>query len=100
MAMVIGFSLLTCAADETIPISGTWRFQMNGPQPGTNQGMLPALEFTDTIQLPGTTETNGKGQEITNRPIKTLTRPYPFQRPAWYHRGFSRRNGVENFERP
>jgi hypothetical protein len=86
MAMVIGLSLVTCAAVEILPISGAWRFQMNGPRPGTTQGMLPALTFTDTIDLPGTTETRGKGLENTNRSIKTLTRLHRFDGPAWYER--------------
>jgi beta-xylosidase len=79
-------ALLAGDPDNRISLAGEWRFLMTGPQPGATQQELPALEFHDTIQLPGTTETNRKGPENPDRWAGGLTRLYRFNGPAWYER--------------
>jgi hypothetical protein len=74
------------AVAAVLPLAGEWRFAMGGPAPGTKQQALPELRFADTINLPGTTETNRKGRENPDRWAGGLTRLYPFNGPAWYDR--------------
>jgi hypothetical protein len=73
------------AGRETKDLSGTWRFAM-GPGVRSTGDPLPAIQFSDTIELPGTTETRSKGQENTRRESGRLTRVRPYDGPAWYER--------------
>lgn len=57
------------AADEVISLQGLWTFQTN-----------------DTIRLPGTTETAGKGAYNDRRELNHLTRVRPFKGEARYER--------------
>jgi hypothetical protein len=88
ITMVLGFMLGGAGrlAAAVLPLTGTWRFAMDGPSPGTKQQALPELRFADTINLPGTTETNRKGTENSDRWAGGLTRRYRFNGPAWYER--------------
>jgi len=52
--------------------------------PGNQPGVLPQLTFADTINLPGTTDTNQKGQASTDQSADSLTQPYGFVGPCWY----------------
>ena len=73
-------------ATERLALDGEWRFALGEPQPSFPQGALPAVAFTDTIALPGTTETRGKGPENPARETMTLTRARKFDGAAWYQR--------------
>lgn len=67
-------------AVEVLDLSGTWAFafgQQGAERPGA---------FSDTIALPGTTETNRKGPENQEQRLLGLTRLYRFEGPAWYQR--------------
>jgi len=79
-------SVTVMAAPETVPLAGEWRLAMGAPKPGVTQQALPTLAFTDTIRLPGTTETNRRGPENPDRWTGGLTRLYRFNGPAWYER--------------
>lgn len=69
-----------------ISLAGTWRFALGTPAPVFPQGPLPAIAFADTIALPGTTETRGKGPENPARETRALTRLRLFDGAAWYQR--------------
>jgi hypothetical protein len=86
--VLIGLILLGCghAAAETLSLAGTWRFELRGPSPAGAPGALPNLKFDDQIELPGTTETNNKGQQSGPGWDGQLTRLYRFDGPAWYQR--------------
>ena len=74
------------AVAAVLPLAGEWRFAMGAPTPETKQHLLPELRCVDTINLPGTTETNRKGRENPDRWAGGLTRLYCFNGPAWYER--------------
>ncbi len=65
-------------AGEVLDLSGPWAFAF-----GQAGGAMPE-NFTDTIALPGTTETNRKGPENAEKRVQGLTRLYRFDGPAWY----------------
>jgi hypothetical protein len=71
---------------RVIVLAGTWRFTMGSPEPSFPQTALPPVAFTDLIELPGTTETRGKGPENSARETASLTRVRKFEGPAWYRR--------------
>ena len=77
---------LATGDERTLSLAGSWRFAMGAPTPGIKQQALPRLNWADTIDLPGTTETNRKGPENPDRWSGGLTRLYRFNGPAWYER--------------
>ena len=70
------------AAAETLSLAGTWRFELRGPSPADAPGALPNLKLDDTIELPGTTETNHKGQPSGPGWDGQLTRAFRFDGAA------------------
>ncbi len=73
------------AEAEEVSLAGAWRFAL-GPGIHNAADRLPKLDLADTIQLPGTTDENHKGQENTAREPGRLTRIHPYEGPAWYQR--------------
>ena len=73
-------------ATEVLNLAGSWRLAMGAPEPSFPQAALPAITFGDTIELPGTTETRGKGPQNSVREVGSLTRVRKFEGPAWYER--------------
>ena len=76
-------SLLTSTAQPSvIDLSGTWQFALD------RKGLVhPDYILTETIQLPGTTDTNKKGDFIGHSEETThLTRPWSYKGRAWYKR--------------
>lgn len=71
---------------ERLSLDGEWRFAMNAPAPSFPQGALPEFAFSDTIVLPGTTETRNKGPENAAGEEGMLTRVRKFDGAAWYQR--------------
>ena len=74
-------------AEVSLSLAGPWFFQMNGPKCVDHPTTLPSIQFDDTIDLPGTTETNKKGPEQPPGWIGQLSRLYRFDGTAWYQRG-------------
>ncbi|MGD0461712.1 MAG: discoidin domain-containing protein [Tepidisphaeraceae bacterium] len=74
------------AAAEVLSLAGNWRFELNGPPAAASPGVLPRLKLNDQIELPGTTETNHKGQSSGPGWDGQLTRAFRFEGPAWYQR--------------
>lgn len=88
LAGVVFLAVLVAQAGaaDVQSLAGQWRFSMDGPQPGRTQEALPRIGFADTIELPGTTETRGKGKENAAREAGRLTRIRRFDGAAWYQR--------------
>lgn len=77
------WGLLACTTDkelQRIDLSGTWEFGLD------REGLItPESELNETVQLPGTTDTNRKGDELTDRGETThLSRLYSYKGRAWY----------------
>lgn len=74
--LVTLFSLLTaCSETRHIDLSGTWMLIMDGQQESS------------TVTLPGTTDTNGQGEEVTDTTLTTrLSRRICFVGKASYSR--------------
>ena len=76
-------SLSACTPDEErIDLSGVWQFALD------REGLVkPGDAMSDTIVLPGTTDTNRKGDAIAWKGETThLSRPYSYKGRAWYRR--------------
>ena len=67
---------------KQIDLSGTWQFALD------RQSLVhPDYILTETVQLPGTTDTNKKGDFIAKSEETThLTRPWSYKGRAWYKR--------------
>src|SRR5262245_47120858 len=73
-AVLLFFPMLLRAELSVLPLNGAWNLAL-GSAPETNLD-LSKIQFRDTIQLPGTTDTNRKGLENTENRTEGLTRPY------------------------
>ena len=69
----------------TLPLNGTWSFRLDGEDVGVAEKWF-TLEFEDTVQLPGTTDENGKGIKKNEQCIDRLSRVWYWRGPAWYQR--------------
>ena len=79
----VALSLFSCAPNEEyIDLSGVWQFALD------REGLVkPGDAMSDTIVLPGTTDTNRKGDAIVWKGETThLSRPYSYKGRAWYRR--------------
>jgi len=81
LCALAGFSL----AAESIDLSGTWKFQLDGDKVGVGQKWQSTM-LKDEVRLPGTTDTNRKGIENTKRVDDRLSRPWMWVGAAWYQR--------------
>lgn len=71
---------------RTIDLSGTWSFALD-PQEKGIQGQFWNMDLPETVTLPGTTDTNRKGNWNTNKSETTyLSRYYKYEGAAWYSR--------------
>ncbi|HLP01130.1 MAG TPA: discoidin domain-containing protein [Opitutaceae bacterium] len=72
---------------QNILLAGSWLFTLGAPDATfPPQNPPPAAAFTDTIELPGTTETRAQGVAAGWADPSGLTRVRPFVGPAWYRR--------------
>ena len=70
----------------TIDLGGRWSFALDADGAGQAKGYTDR-ELPDSVTLPGTTDTNGKGYRNDNRSETThLSRRYTYTGPAWYSR--------------
>ena len=78
---VLGFVACT-PEEERIDLSGVWQFALD-----RKGAVKPGDAMSDTIELPGTTDTNRKGDPIEWKGETThLSRPYSYKGRAWYRR--------------
>lgn len=74
----------TTSLRKVINLSGTWNFQLD-PQEKGEQEMFWKTDLPETVVLPGTTDTNKKGDKNTNQSETTyLSRLYKYEGAAWY----------------
>jgi hypothetical protein len=79
-AMLAGLSL--ARGDDTIPLSGEWRFEVAG----TNE-LAYARQLPGKVRLPGTMDDAGLGPKNTKQPtLEGPYRLYDYAGPAWYQR--------------
>ena len=76
---------LSASADndiKRIDLSGTWQFALD------RQHLVhPDYILTETVQLPGTTDTNKKGDALVKKDETThLSRHFSYKGRAWYKR--------------
>lgn len=71
---------------QTINLSGTWNFALD-PQEKGEQEKFWSIALPEKVTLPGTTDTNRKGKENTNKSETTqLSRYYKYEGVAWYNK--------------
>lgn len=70
---------------EKISLEGQWWFSLDNENTGENCSWFNT-RLSDTIDLPGTTETACKGEFSHEAPTSKLSRFYPYIGTAWYQR--------------
>jgi hypothetical protein len=85
LPVVMALSPWASADESTIPLSGTWGFALDGKNSGLNE-KWQTRPLEDKVTLPGTTDTNRKGQKTDYRPADRLARKWLWIGPAWYQR--------------
>ena len=90
--VVIAFLSLMAALGATdhlqanaIPLTGTWRFRLDPENVGVAQRWFTE-KLDDSVTLPGTTDTNQKGEFKDERAVDRLSRVWYWKGPAWYQR--------------
>jgi hypothetical protein len=69
----------------TLPLNGTWKFRLDVEDVGVKEKWF-ALEFDDTVRLPGTTDENHRGIKKDEQCVDRLSRVWYWKGPAWYQR--------------
>jgi hypothetical protein len=80
-----GVNVCAQGRGDTIPLAGVWKFRLDGEDVGVAEKWF-ALEFEDSVQLPGTTDENHKGIFKDERCVDRLSRVWYWKGPAWYQR--------------
>lgn len=87
MTVAAGITASATVSQDTIDLSGVWRFQLDpmgfGKTPGSE---LYLAKLSETIILPGSTDEGGKGMVNTAQYVDRLSRKYEYNGPAWYQR--------------
>jgi hypothetical protein len=88
LAMGYAFGCSCSLAQSRIDLSGTWGFQLDPAdfEMAFENAGAHRDKLADRIQVPGTTDSNGKGIASTGRPINRLSRRHEFSGPAWYRK--------------
>ena len=82
LSLLLSLSSYAANDSKTIDLSGTWQFTLD-----RQKQVQPNNVMTETVQLPGTTDTNKKGDFIAKSEETThLTRPWSYKGRAWYQR--------------
>lgn len=81
LLVLVAFALASNAVD-VIDLAGIWQFELD-----RGCTFSPDQAATDSIALPGTTDTNRKGDKLIGKGETThLSRPYSYKGRAWYRR--------------
>ncbi|MCX6376444.1 MAG: hypothetical protein NTU88_10510, partial [Armatimonadetes bacterium] len=84
LAVVALSAAPTRPAGNTISLAGQWRFELDPKNAGISEGWF-SKPLTETVTLPGSTDTNTKGTPNTRPPdLQHLSRLYEYIGPAWY----------------
>ena len=77
---VLAGALVACSSRQDL--SGTWEFSLD-----PSSTLKADSPFEDTMELPGTTDLAGKGQEpVADVETMRLTRRHAYVGKAWYRR--------------
>jgi hypothetical protein len=93
LALFLAWDLAEARPDESISLSGVWRLALDPRDEGLKGGP-DTVRFDDTISLPNTLTTAGKGEPLTLVPalnkevLASLHQRYSYLGPAWYQRDF------------
>jgi beta-galactosidase len=68
----------------TTSLAGQWKFQLDPDDAGIKDRWFARHDFTDTITLPGTTDSANKGPINTGSEPGSLTRIHKYYGAAWY----------------
>ena len=74
-----GFSAPVRNQEDFMPLAGTWRFRLDPENAGVEKKWF-AERLADSVTLPGTTDTNQKGEFKDERAVDRLSR-------VWYWKG-------------
>jgi beta-galactosidase/beta-glucuronidase len=85
IAFLVTSSVSAEAVLRTLPLNGTWKFRLDAEDVGVGEQWF-ALEFDDTVQLPGTTDENHKGIKKDEQCVDRLSRVWYWKGSAWYQR--------------
>ncbi len=85
VSLLAGQSGKSLADDMQLSLAGTWRFQLDAKNIGVTEKWF-SKDLEDSVQLPGTTDTNRKGNKTEDRPTDRLARVWSWIGPAWYQR--------------
>ena len=78
----ICLSMMADGQTNRMDLSGTWQFALD-----RDHTIRPGDMLTETVHLPGTTDTNKKGDRVDKHDETThLTRHYQYRGRAWYQR--------------
>lgn len=72
-------------AQNSLSLSGDWHFQLDAADAGVKE-KWHGRTLPETVVLPGTTDTNQKGEQLSERPTDRLVRVWSWKGPAWYQR--------------
>ncbi len=70
---------------KTVDLSGTWSFQLDSANEGLKEKWFNK-KFSDSVQLPGTTDENKKGILLDEKVIDRLSRVWYWKGAAWYQK--------------
>ena len=79
-------AVVPCAAQEAIPLAGTWRFRLDPENRGVRQRWFES-RLAKEIRLPGSTDEAKRGLPNPGKPsLDGLYRPNVYAGAAWYQR--------------
>ncbi len=70
---------------NTLPLSGEWNFKLDPQNDGLTEQWQSA-RFTETTNLPGSTNEHSIGTPVPDKQISFLSQHYEYVGPVWYER--------------
>ena len=84
-ATVLAIAGLFSRTDDTISLAGEWKFALDPQDKGVSEKWY-AGELKEQIQMPGSCEQRGYGEEATEPTVGRLTRVVRYEGKAWYQK--------------
>lgn len=75
-----------------IDLSGIWNLKLDSEKIGVEKKYFEDIDFSDTIDLPGTISQQKKSPKTDERATGFLTDPYKFEGWAWYKKNVEIKN--------